>query len=73
MTAEEYFKKHLSGEPLHQDVVIEAMIKFAKYHVEAALKEAEKETIKYISKTIIELNMYNKNSILNAYPLENIK
>ena len=73
MTAKEYFKKHLSGEPLHQDVVIEAMIEFAKLHVEAALKEAEKETIKYISKTIIELNMYNKNSILNAYPLENIK
>ena len=52
---------------------LEAMIEFAKLHVEAALKEAEKETIKYVSKTIIELNMYNKNSILNAYPLENIK
>ena len=49
------------------------MIEFAKLHVEAALKEAEKETVKYISKTILELNMYNKNSILNAYPLENIK
>ena len=50
-----------------------AMIEFAKLHVEAALKEAEKETVKHISKTILELNMYNKNSILNAYPLENIK
>ena len=49
------------------------MIEFAKLHVEAALKEAEKETVKHISKTILELNMYNKNSILNAYPLENIK
>ena len=49
------------------------MIKFAKLHVQAALKEAEKETVKHISKTILELNMYNKNSILNAYPLENIK
>lgn len=73
MTAKEYFIEHLSGEPLHQDVVIEAMIEFAKLHVKEALKEAEKETIKYVSKTIIELNMYNKNSILNAYPLENIK
>ena len=52
---------------------LEAMIEFAKLHVEAALKEAEKETVKHISKTILELNMYNKNSILNAYPLENIK
>ena len=56
-----------------EEVVTKTMIEFAKLHVEAALKEAEKETIKYISKTIIELNMYNKNSILNAYSLENIK
>ena len=49
------------------------MIEFAKLHVEAALKEAEKETVKHISKTILELNMYNKNSILKSYPLENIK
>ena len=51
----------------------EKLITFAKMHVEEALKEAEKETVKHISKTILELNMYNKNSILNAYPLENIK
>ena len=69
-TAEE-FKIIKYSQNIYDD--LEIMIEFAKLHVEAALKEAEKETIKYISKTIIELNMYNKNSILNAYPLENIK
>lgn len=63
-------------QPIHtgcNEFAIKLAIQFAKLHVEAALKEAEKETIKYISKTIIELNMYNKNSILNAYPLNLIK
>ena len=46
----------------------EAMIKFAKLHVEAALKEAE----------IAGQNNWGnskkmKDAILNAYPLENIK
>ena len=57
-TAKEYFKKHLSGEPLHQDVVIEAMIEFAKYHVEQALLKAEEEVDAGLS---------------YVYPLENIK
>ena len=80
-TAEEFLKSkdyNLGGneelaDGLLTNNVIEDMIEFAKLHVEAALKEAEKETVKHISKTILELNMYNKNSILNAYPLENIK
>ena len=50
-----------------------AMIEFAKLHVQAALEAAEKESVKYISKTVLELNMYNKTSIISAYPLENIK
>lgn len=73
-TAEEWLNKN---NPENEDTsfigICDFMIEFAKLHVEAALKEAEKETIKYVSKTIIELNMYNKNSILNAYPPENIK
>ena len=74
-TAEEFLKQFELGNTGKIDIEDskEAIIEFAKLHVEAALKEAEKETIKYVSKTIIELNMYNKNSILNAYPLENIK
>lgn len=51
---------------------LEAMIEFAKLHVGAALKEAsEKSTCMdgdpYYS------DMIDKESILNAYPLENIK
>ena len=58
MTAKEYFIEHLSGEPLHQDVVIEAMIEFAKLHVEAALLAAEEEV---------------DGGLSYVYPLENIK
>jgi hypothetical protein len=48
-----------------------AMVEFAKLHVEAALKEASED---------VELETYgnfgnsvNKDSILNSYPLTNIK
>lgn len=43
--------------------VPEAMIEFAKLHVEAALKEASEEIGDYGERDLI----------LNAYPLENIK
>ena len=76
-TAEEFLTISNEFEVLEtrkqEEVVTKTMIEFAKLHVEAALKEAEKETVKHISKTILELNMYNKDSILNAYTLENIK
>ena len=74
-TAEEFLDniEIWDGIFVHNKSAKKAMIEFAKLHVEAALKEAEKETVKHISKTILELNMYNKNSILNAYPLTNIK
>ena len=49
----------------------EMMIEFAKLHVEAALKEASEEA--YVE--VLDYNDYevNKQSILDAYPLENIK
>ena len=72
MTAKEYFIEHLSGEPLHQDVVIEAMIEFAKLHVEQALKLALEEAPTG-SSTDIPRYEDMKDAILNAYPLENIK
>ena len=68
--------------------VSEVMIEFAEFHVEAALKEASKqaELNSYEFKedwmeepfncTIDDLgniNAINKESILNAYPLTNIK
>ena len=54
-----------------EDKIIETMIEFAKLHVEAALKQASKKAIcieymegEYDVKT---------DSILNSYPLDNIK
>ena len=45
------------------------MIEFAKLHVEEALKQASEQV--YVSDTVFcEID---KDSILNAYPLENIK
>ncbi len=54
-----------------------AMIEFAKLHVEAALKEAsENAFITNHNPTLDDDRFYkktDKNSILNAYPLTNIK
>ena len=56
----------------------EAMIEFAKLHVQAALKEASKnakcsdDAIVDLGHTIIDAYV-EKDSILNAYPLTNIK
>ena len=80
---------------------LEAMIEFAKLHVEAALKEASEKaeiqedyysddnfslsdlkeladngyprTDNYGEIYAVDIVSINKNSILNAYPLENIK
>ena len=55
------------------------MIEFAKLHVEAALKEASENFKMKIKDDVYELDMnddwmeVDKNSILNAYPLENIR
>ena len=70
-TAEEFFRLSedwgKTGEQVHQK-----MIEFANLHVEAALKEAVKKVIvnNYIGEGGIKVS---KNSILNSYPLENIK
>lgn len=50
---------------------LEAMIEFAKLHVEAALKEAGQKAS--MDEPIIRVFYINKDSILNAYPLTNIK
>jgi len=54
---------------------IEAMIEFAKLHVEAALKEAsENAEITWDGlPSIGEFQIIDKESILNSYPLTNIK
>ena len=54
-----------------EEVVTKTMIEFAKLHVEAALKEAsEKAEWKGYTLAAVEICNY---SILDAYPLENIK
>lgn len=80
-TASQFFKDHYYGD------IIEFAVSFAKLHVEAALKmAAENSTYNVIDETseeIIEISgifyeegirvEINENSILNAYPLENVR
>ena len=66
LTAEEFYDKS------KHDSILDIMIDFAKLHVEQALKEAsEKADTQTIHCTHIQI--VDKNSILNSYPLENIK
>jgi hypothetical protein len=78
-TASEFYQNYIeeNNHDSHIDIE-EMMIEFAKMHVEAALKEAsenaetedvwEGNTGSEYCDTIV-----NKDSILNSYPLENIK
>ena len=69
-TAEEFYKQTTGCVMNHRDVKT-AMIEFAKLHVEAALKEAsEKAEWKGHTLAAVEICDY---SILDAYPLENVK
>jgi hypothetical protein len=49
----------------------QAMIAFAKIHVEAALKSAVENA--ELTRDSANNEIIDKDSILNAYPLENIK
>ena len=53
------------------DDVQKAMIEFAKLHVEEALKEASENAESYVIGGLT--SEVERSSILNAYPLENIK
>jgi hypothetical protein len=70
LTAKELFDKLLS---VNDEVTsTEMMIEFAKLHVEAALKAAVKDVeIKPMKHA--GFYMVDSGSILNSYPLENIK
>ena len=78
ITAEEFYKQTTGCVINHIDIK-NAMIEFAKLHVEAALKNASENFKMKIKDDVYELDMnddwmeVDKNSILNAYPLENIK
>ena len=80
-TAEEFLKQrcanqtnHSEGCNLYSSVSADDLIEFAKLHVEAALKAAS-ENVKYREQITMQgvQRTFNVNSILNAYPLENIK
>jgi hypothetical protein len=76
-TALEILQKHLHDPNGKPTALTDAMIEFAKLHVEAALKEAS------ISKSLCTVytsdgldykeNRLCKESVENAYPLGNIK
>jgi len=72
--AEEFWNLSCKNDKLKSPSDI--MIEFAKLHVEAALKEASKQAIVNIDaceKIDGGDPIVDKESILNAYPLKNIK
>ena len=76
-TAEEFLKReNLPTDILSGDDINYAMIEFAKLHCEAQAKEivdkAKLDDGDYIADGHYE-KIINKDSILNAYPLTNIK
>lgn len=78
-TAEEYMSSKGWAEPKYILVggkdVEKVMIEFAKLHVQAALEAASKNIKLDYShlEAISGMVLVDKTSILNAYPLENIK
>lgn len=71
-----HFLTKFTDEP--DDDTIYLLIEFAKLHVEAALKEASEKSM--LTDEVCEVlqehwfeEYIDKSSILNAYPLENIK
>ena len=82
-TAEEFFKTEFNNSSCHIDydtaglnTIKRSMIEFAKLHVEAALKEASEKAALDYGDYIADGHygrVIDKDSILNAYPLINIK
>lgn len=70
-TVEETWFKN-TGSSINQEEYA-AMIEFAKLHVEAALKAATNNAKMDSDPFDYEDEWIDKDSILNAYPLENIK
>lgn len=71
-TAEEFVQTHPIYFPSYTTGAYEGLIEFAKLHVQAALKAAAEQ---YRSDELLESDNpdYLEQSILNAYPLNNIK
>ena len=74
LTAEEFYQQAINDLSIGDDIT-DLMNAYARLHVEAALKAASKNA-KVIDVGIdyaIEEWAVEKSSILNSYPLENIK
>ena len=83
-TAEEFFYSIIVQSSIDENGnysicdIQEALIEFAKLHVEAALKAASKqaktkEDVAIFAEGSYRTQVVDKESILNSYPLENIK
>ena len=87
-TAEDFLQDHLEISHFYDDKtqnmvcysddVQKAMIEFAKLHVKAALKTASekaetREDVAIFTEGTFNTQIVDRNSILNSYPLENIK
>ena len=81
ITAEEFIEEKYSDVPYELKDITDLMVEFAKLHVTEALKEASEKANYGIYKNNDgqepyhhESNIYvDEDSILNAYPLDNIK
>jgi hypothetical protein len=77
LTAEEFLEEMDKDNDDLNSIIERAMIEFAKTHVEAALKlaseNAEMEYEPDWSGEQEDITYINRDSILNAYPLTNIK
>lgn len=72
-TAEQFLKKYL-GETYKSSAPIEQyMIEFAKFHVEAALKEIVEDYCYYLEGDEGSERVNAKKFLKEAYPLTNIK
>lgn len=82
ITAKEFYYNHTTTGNDPGKNTLNLMIEFAKLHVEEALKEASEKAVtdyEYAGETgeFDDISVYDyfvdKKSILNAYPLENVK
>ena len=78
-TAEEIMQKHLDPHDCLRlskcyEMTLEAMIEFAKLHVEQALKDVEQKLNTALDDHLmLEENVCSILENINSYPLENIK
>lgn len=75
MTVKEFKELHYDNCYWDENTAEDFAIEFAKYHVKQALKEASKNGVIFLPSHphFHGAKLIDKQSILNAYPLTNIK